>query len=200
MEHPYEWFLMCVHSNSELADCFKPMSIHCSQGTWRAVGCPHHLHPMQRMQAAASRRHATGQKHVVQGTQKKRFCFWLSIFSCFATRKNITVELRRNFQLINWLSKKEQKQKGNGAHRRPQCQKQPPNCSEGTSKQLANCGFPIELHALKKPRALFTAIWRAACFAYSMLQGLIIHAIPISFDPANFIWGPNGKPLFLPRT
>ena len=23
MEHPYEWFLMCVHSKSELADCFK---------------------------------------------------------------------------------------------------------------------------------------------------------------------------------
>ena len=89
----------------------RPMSIHCSQGTWRAVGCPHHLHPMQRMQAAASRRHATGQKHVVQGTQNKRFCFWLSIFSCFAKRKNITGELRRNFQLINWLSKKSKNRK-----------------------------------------------------------------------------------------
>ena len=51
------------------------MSIHCSQGAWRAVGCPHHLHPMQRMQAAASRRHATGQRHVVQGTKKSGFVF-----------------------------------------------------------------------------------------------------------------------------
>lgn len=56
------------------------MGIHCSQGTWRAVGCPHHLHPMQRMQAAASRRHATGQKHVVQGTQKKAFLFLVVYF------------------------------------------------------------------------------------------------------------------------
>lgn len=127
--------------------------------------------------------------------KKKRFCFWLSIFSCFAKRKNITAELRRNFQLINWLSKKEQKQKGNGAHRRPQCQKQPPNCSEGTSKQLANCGFPIELHALKKPRALFTAIWRAACFAYSMLQGLMNPCYSDFVRSCQFHLGPQWKAL-----
>ena len=152
------------------------MSSHCSQGTWRAVGCPHHLHPMQWMQTAASHRHDTRVKNMwhTYGNYKKKtcVCFLLSnvVYFC-EEKKHQGPERCRSFQLVTKKGNKDIKEMRTSTRKMSRIN--PPTCNEGTSKQLANSSFPVKLHAFKKQQHCYLRFGGRHVFAYSRLQGLL---------------------------